>query len=133
MEYFSDGSEGLSETGASPSHSIIATFLSLHAKKAGQYLASRQAFDALSKDQQNEVIEFLKSLQILPPGSKSLIVNEHGQPRRWPPTELTDERSQDPLEEAQTFGRDICSPRVTAGTSRDSKLRLYPRSRIEGL
>jgi hypothetical protein len=44
----------------------------------GEALASRQAFDALSGDQQNEVIEFLKSLQVLPPRAKSLVVNEHG-------------------------------------------------------
>ena len=51
----------------------------------GEALASRQAFDALSKDQQNEVIEFLKSLQVLPPGSKSLVVDEHGHPKAGPP------------------------------------------------
>jgi CxxC motif-containing protein (DUF1111 family) len=48
---------------------------------SGEALASRQAFDSLSNDQQNEVIEFLKSLQVLPPGTKSLVVNEFGLPR----------------------------------------------------
>src|SRR5258708_1096991 len=52
----------------------------------GEALSSRQAFDALSKQQQNEVIEFLKSLQVLPPGSKSLVVDEHGKPKEWPPS-----------------------------------------------
>ena len=52
----------------------------------GEALSSRQAFDALSKQQQNEVIEFLKSLQVLPPGSRSLVVDEHGKPKEWPPS-----------------------------------------------
>jgi Di-haem oxidoreductase, putative peroxidase len=52
----------------------------------GEALAQRKAFDALSLEQQNEVIEFLKSLQVLPPGSKSLVVDEHGNPKEWPPS-----------------------------------------------
>jgi hypothetical protein len=49
------------------------------------------AFDALSQDLQNDLIEFLKSLQVLPPGSKSLVVDEHGNPRDWPPTDSSEE------------------------------------------
>ncbi|HKV60280.1 MAG TPA: di-heme oxidoredictase family protein [Candidatus Acidoferrum sp.] len=52
---------------------------------SGEALEQRKAFDALSPEQQNQLIEFLKSLQVLPPGSKSLIVDEHGNPKRWPP------------------------------------------------
>ena len=52
----------------------------------GEALPQRRAFDALSADLQNDVIEFLKSLQVLPPGSQSLIVDEHGNPKRWPPS-----------------------------------------------
>ena len=52
----------------------------------GEALSQRLAFDALSADQQNDVIEFLKSLRVLPPGSKSLVVDEHGKPRHWPPS-----------------------------------------------
>ena len=47
-----------------------------------------QAFDALPPTMQDDLIEFLKSLQVLPPGSKSLVVDEHGNPKDWPP--LTD-------------------------------------------
>jgi hypothetical protein len=50
----------------------------------GEALAERQAFDALSPDQRDALIEFLKSLQVLPPGSRSLVVDEHGNPRVWP-------------------------------------------------
>jgi hypothetical protein len=51
----------------------------------GEALAQRKAFDALPAGQQNELIEFLKSLQVLPPGSGALVVDEHGNPKRWPP------------------------------------------------
>jgi hypothetical protein len=51
----------------------------------GEALQQRTAFDALSPDRQNDLIEFLKSLQVLPPGSKSLVVDENGNPKRWPP------------------------------------------------
>ena len=52
----------------------------------GEALAQRKAFDALPADLQNDVIEFLKSLQVLPPGSKSLVIDEHGNPKEWPPS-----------------------------------------------
>jgi hypothetical protein len=53
----------------------------------GEALAQRRAFDTLPPNQQNDLIEFLKSLQILPPGSKSLVVDEQGNPKPWPPLE----------------------------------------------
>jgi hypothetical protein len=52
---------------------------------AGEALASRQAFDRLSEYEQGSVIEFLKTLRVLPPGTKSLVVDEHGEKKRWPP------------------------------------------------
>ena len=51
---------------------------------SGEALSQRQAFDRLSRDQQNAVIEFLKSLQVLPPGAESLVVDERGKSKRWP-------------------------------------------------
>ena len=53
----------------------------------GEALSQRLAFDALPKDLQDDLIEFLKSLQVLPRGSKSLVVDEHGNPKKWPPSE----------------------------------------------
>jgi len=44
----------------------------------------------LSPGQQNDLIEFLKSLQVLPPGSKSLVVDEHGSPKSWPPADSSE-------------------------------------------
>ena len=52
----------------------------------GEALAQRKAFDALSAEQQNQLVEFLKSLQVLAPGSRSLVVDEHGNPKKWPPS-----------------------------------------------
>jgi hypothetical protein len=42
----------------------------------GEAKASRLAFQALSPTQQNNVIEFLKSLQVLPPGTPCLVVDD---------------------------------------------------------
>lgn len=50
----------------------------------GEALSQRRAFDALTADEQNALIEFLKSLQVLPPGSKSLVVDQNGNPKHWP-------------------------------------------------
>jgi hypothetical protein len=57
----------------------------------GDAAAERQAFDNLTADEKNDVIEFLKSLQILPPATESLVVDEHGRPKRWPPSEFSSE------------------------------------------
>ena len=60
----------------------------------GEALSQRLAFDALAQNLQNDLIEFLKSLQVLAPGSKSLVVDERGNPKRWPPSggNLEDDR-----------------------------------------
>jgi hypothetical protein len=53
---------------------------------SGEALSQRLAFDALPTGLQNDLIEFLKSLQVLPPDSQSLVIDEHGKPKRWPPS-----------------------------------------------
>ena len=50
----------------------------------GEALASRESFDHLPANIKNDLIEFLKSLQVLPPGTKSLVVDERGRPKQWP-------------------------------------------------
>jgi hypothetical protein len=52
---------------------------------SGEGLASRKAFEALPDEGKNALIEFLKSLQILPPGTEALVVDEHGKAKEWPP------------------------------------------------
>jgi CxxC motif-containing protein (DUF1111 family) len=48
---------------------------------AGEALDSRAAFQALPAAEQNAIIEFLKSLRILPPGTRFLTIDENGNPR----------------------------------------------------
>ena len=45
--------------------------------------ASRAAYGALAERDQDALIEFLKSLQVLPPGTKHLVVDERGRPRPY--------------------------------------------------
>jgi Di-haem oxidoreductase, putative peroxidase len=51
----------------------------------GEAAETRAAFLADAPADQNSLIEFLKSLQVLPPGTRSLVVDESGRPRSWPP------------------------------------------------
>jgi CxxC motif-containing protein (DUF1111 family) len=51
----------------------------------GEALTARQAFESLPIHEQGALIEFLKTLQVLPPGTKHLIVDEQGKKKRWPP------------------------------------------------
>src|SRR5262249_55393722 len=44
---------------------------------SGEALDTRQAFEALSDYDRNSVIEFLKSLQVLPPGVAARVVDEN--------------------------------------------------------
>jgi cytochrome c peroxidase len=51
----------------------------------GEADAARAEFEALRDDERDAVIEFLKTLQVLPPGVKARIVDERFHPREWPP------------------------------------------------
>ena len=51
----------------------------------GEALAARQAYEALPAAEQDAVIEFLKTLQVLPAGTKRLVVDERGRKRSWRP------------------------------------------------
>jgi len=51
----------------------------------GEADASRLGFLALDSYGRDCVIEFLKSLQIPPPGTEHRIVDERMKPRSWPP------------------------------------------------
>jgi hypothetical protein len=51
----------------------------------GEALAIRQAFTSLSAYEQGALIEFLKTLQVLPANVKHLVVDEHYRKRTWPP------------------------------------------------
>jgi hypothetical protein len=49
----------------------------------GEAAWTRANFNALPAGERDAVIEFLKSLQVLPPGTASLVVDENGRPRHW--------------------------------------------------
>jgi cytochrome c peroxidase len=51
----------------------------------GEALAARQAFESLSAEEQGALIEFLKTLQVLPANVKHLVVDEHYRKKAWPP------------------------------------------------
>jgi len=50
----------------------------------GEALEQRKQFEHLSTYDQDSLIEFLKSLQVLPPGTRSLVVDETFHERQWP-------------------------------------------------
>lgn len=53
----------------------------------GEARETRRAFQALTKLEQDSLIEFLKTLQVLPPGTTDRVVDEQFKPRTWPPAE----------------------------------------------
>jgi len=52
---------------------------------AGEAAAARQAFQSLTRGEQDALIEFLKTLQVLPPGVKDPVVDENFHAKVWPP------------------------------------------------
>jgi hypothetical protein len=66
-------------------HGLFTTLRRSVLAHAGEALASRQAFQALTQSEQDGVIEFLKTLQVLPPGTKARVVDENFRERQWPP------------------------------------------------
>jgi Di-haem oxidoreductase, putative peroxidase len=59
-------------------HGLYTTMREAVLAHSGEALGSRMSFQALSSHEQDCVIEFLKSLQILPPDTHDLVVNERG-------------------------------------------------------
>jgi cytochrome c peroxidase len=60
---------------------------------AGEGAAARLAYQALPAEDQDALIEFLKTFQVLPAGTAERIMDEHYQPRTWPPqSEARDRR-----------------------------------------
>jgi cytochrome c peroxidase len=66
-------------------HGMFTTLRQAVKAHDGEAKASRIAFESLSQYSQDSVIEFLKTLQVLPPGTRWLIVDEHGRRKSWPP------------------------------------------------
>ena len=64
-------------------HGLFTTLRQAVLAHGGEALPARQAFDRLARYEQDALIEFLKSLRVLPPGTSTLVVDEHDRPRAW--------------------------------------------------
>jgi hypothetical protein len=73
---------GIANSGPYFHHGMYSTMREAVLGHAGEALATREAYQAASSDDQDALIEFLKSLQVLPPGTASLVVDENYQPRK---------------------------------------------------
>jgi len=74
--------------GSSPNHFHHGKFTTIRESimaHAGEAQSTQTAFANLSSYDQGSIIEFLKTLKVLPPGTRWLIVDEHNQPIEWPP------------------------------------------------
>ena len=67
---------GVANSGPFMHHGKFTTMREAVLAHAGEALSSRQAFDALRPYEKDCVIEFLKTLQVLSPRTRSLVVNE---------------------------------------------------------
>jgi hypothetical protein len=74
---------GTANSGPFMHHGKFTTMREAVLAHSGEALASRQAFEALSPYEKDCLIEFLKTLQVLPPNTKSLAVDENAKPRSW--------------------------------------------------
>jgi len=66
-------------------HGLFTTLRQSVMGHSGEALSSRQQFQKLAKYDQDSLIEFLKTLQVLPPGTSDLIVDENFKKKEWPP------------------------------------------------
>ncbi|MEQ8763919.1 MAG: di-heme oxidoredictase family protein [Planctomycetota bacterium] len=64
-------------------HGLYTTLREAVEAHAGEAAGVMANYSALSSDEQNAIIEFLKTLQVLPPGTKHLIVDEKGHKKPW--------------------------------------------------
>ena len=74
---------GIANSGPYFHHGMFSTMRQAVLGHAGEAIESRKAFQGAAKADQDALIEFLKSLQVLPPGTASLVVDEKFQPKRW--------------------------------------------------
>lgn len=66
-------------------HGLFTTMRNAVLAHSGEALEQRKTFERLSSYDQDSVIEFLKSLQVLPPDTRSLVVDENFHEKQWPP------------------------------------------------
>lgn len=73
-------------------HGLYTTARQAVLAHGGEARSSRSRFQNLPEYDQDSLIEFLKTLQVLPPGTKHLVVDENFRPRSWPPTPNMEEQ-----------------------------------------
>ena len=66
-------------------HGKLTTMREAIQRHGGEAADSRASFSALSDYDQGSLIEFLKTLQVLPENAPGLVLDERGRPRNWPP------------------------------------------------
>lgn len=66
-------------------HGLFTTLRQAVLAHAGEALHARRAFEGASEYDQDSLIEFLKTLQVLPPDTRHVIVDEHFHEKPWPP------------------------------------------------
>ncbi|MDP1935907.1 MAG: di-heme oxidoredictase family protein [Hylemonella sp.] len=74
---------GVANSGPYFHHGMFTTMRQAVLGHGSDGLRSRQAFQAAAKADQDAMIEFLKSLQVLPPGTSERVVDENFKPKRW--------------------------------------------------
>lgn len=70
-------------------HGLFTTLRQAVLGHHGEAAAERKAFQTAPAYDQDSLIEFLKTLQVLPAGTPHLLVDEQYKPREWPPARLT--------------------------------------------
>ncbi len=68
-------------------HGLFTTARQAILAHGGEAAGTRRKFQNAPRYDQDSLIEFLKTLQVLPPGTKDQIVDEKFQPKIWPPRE----------------------------------------------
>jgi hypothetical protein len=66
-------------------HGLFTTLRQAVLAHAGEALEQRRGFERLDRYDQDALIEFLKTLQVLPPGTTALVVDEQFHSKQWPP------------------------------------------------
>jgi hypothetical protein len=87
-------------------HGLFTTLRQSVLAHGGEAQESRDRFTTLPAGDQDALIEFLKTLQVLPPGVKDRIVDERFHAREWPPA---------PGIQTAPAGRDAATP-IAAGS-----------------
>ena len=64
-------------------HGLFTTMRQAVLAHSGEALDSRLAFQKMPEYEQDAIIEFLKTLQVLPPGTRDLVVDENFQKKQW--------------------------------------------------